>query len=94
MTFNEHEKDFTTSTEKSTFSEHILNAGHEKRPMEETVTILNFENDTKKINYLEEMEIMKATTSDHMLNIMQNNNPLYGILQPLQDQTATTTELY
>ena len=51
------------------------------RPMEETITILYFEN-----NLLEEMEIMKVTTSDHMLNIMQNNNPLYQILQPDNDQ--------
>ena len=35
---------------------------------------------------------MKATTSDHMLNIMQNIDPLYRMLQTLQDQTATSTE--
>ena len=34
---------------------------------------------------------MKATTSDHMLNIVQNNNLLYKILQPLHDQTAIST---
>ena len=39
------------------------------------------------------MEIMRATISDHMLNFMQNNNPLYRILQPLHDQTATGTEV-
>ena len=48
--------------------------GHEIRPMEETMTILDFENDPKRINVLKEMEIMKATTSDHMLNIMQNTH--------------------
>jgi hypothetical protein len=30
--FNEHRKDLANSTGKSTFSEHILNAGHEMRP--------------------------------------------------------------
>jgi len=39
--------------------------------------ILHFENGSKRINALVEIEILKATTSDHMLNIMQNNNPLY-----------------
>ena len=34
--------------------------------MEETMTILHFKNDPKRINALEEMEVMKATTSDHM----------------------------
>ena len=46
--FNEHRKDFATSTGKSAFSEHILNAGHEMWPMEETMTILHFKNDPKK----------------------------------------------
>jgi GIY-YIG catalytic domain. len=43
--FNEHRRDFITSTGNSTFSEHILNAEHEMWPMEETMTILHFEND-------------------------------------------------
>ena len=52
--FNEHRRDFTTSTGKSTFSEHILNMGHEMRPMEETMTILHFEDDPRRINILED----------------------------------------
>ena len=58
----------------------------------EDIAILHFENDPKRIKALEEMEIMKATTTDHMLNIMQNINLLYRMLQPLQDQTTTTTD--
>ena len=79
--FNEHRRDFATSAGKSTFSEHILNAGHEMQPMEETMTILHFENDPRRINALKELEIMRATTSDRMLNT------LYRILHSLQDQT-------
>ena len=63
--------------------------GHEMRLMEETMKILHFENDSKRINTLEEIEIAKVTTSNHMLNIMQNNNPLYKILHTLPDQTAS-----
>ena len=33
----------------------------------------------------EKMEIMKATISDHMLNIIQNINSLYQTLQSVQD---------
>ena len=51
-------------------------------PMEETMAILHFENYSKSINALEEIEIMKATTSDHILNI--TNNSLNKILQPLR----------
>ena len=86
------EKDFATSTGKYTFSEHILNAGHEMRPTEETMEILYFENGPKRIDALEKMEIMKATSSDHMLNIIQNINPLYRMLQPGEDQTTTSAD--
>jgi hypothetical protein len=57
--------------------------------MEETMMVLHFENDLKSINALEEMEIMKATTSDHRLNIIQNINPLYRMLQSVLDQRTT-----
>jgi hypothetical protein len=32
---------------------------------------------------------MKATTSDHMLNIVHNINPLYWIPHSVQDQTMS-----
>ena len=64
------------------------------RPMDETMTSLHFENDTKRIKALEEMEIMKATPSDHMLDFIQNMNPLYRMLQPVQDQTTTSMDNY
>jgi hypothetical protein len=54
--------------------------------MQGTITILHFENHPKRINTLEEIEIMKVTTYDHMFKIMQNNNPLYKLLQSPQDQ--------
>ena len=79
------------STGKFTFLEQILNMGHGMQLMEETMTILNFKNDSKRINALEEIEIMKATTSYHILNIMQNNR-LYNIIQTTQDQTVTSTD--
>jgi hypothetical protein len=56
--------------------------------MEETMVILHFENDPRRINALEELEIMKATTSDRMLNIVHNINPLYRIPLSVQDQTT------
>ena len=69
-----------------------MNEAHKMQQMEETMRILHFENYFKRINTLEEMKIMKVTTSDHMLNIMQNRNLLYKILQPLQNQTVTNTD--
>ena len=90
--FNEHRRDFATSTGKSTYSEHVLNEGREMRPMEETMRILHFENDLRKINALKELEITKTTSSDRMLNIVHNINPLYRIPHSVEDQTAACTD--
>ena len=76
----------------STFSEHILNAGHEMRPMEQTMMNLHFENDPRRINALDELEIVKATTSDCTLNIVHNINSLYRIPHSVQDQTTVNTD--
>ena len=46
---------------RSTFSDHVLDEGHEMRSVEETVKSLQFENGFKKIDALEEIEIIKAT---------------------------------
>ena len=50
------------------------------RPMEEIMTILNFKNNAKRIDAFEQIEIMKATTFDHMLKIMLKKNQIYKIL--------------
>ena len=70
--FNEHRRNFATSMGKSTFSEHILNAGHEIRPMEETMMILHFENNPRRINTLEEFE---NNESDHFQPHAQHSPP-------------------
>ena len=65
---------------------------YEVRSLEEP-TILHFENDPKNFNTNEEIEIRKATTFDYMLNTTRYTiTPLYKILQPPQDQTATGTD--
>ena len=56
--------------------------------MEEIIMILHFEDDPRRINALEEMEVMKATTFDRMLNIVHNINLLYRIPHSVQDQTT------
>ena len=60
------------------------------RPREDVMTILHVENYLMRITEHKEIENMKATAYDYMLNIIQiNNNLLYKILKPLQDQSAT-----
>ena len=75
---------------KSTFSEHILNAGHKMRPMEETMTILHFENGPRRINALEELEIVKAT----ILTILhfENDPRRINALEELEIVKATTSD--
>ena len=55
-------------------------------PVDQTMTA--FENDPKRINILEEIDLKKGTISDHMLNIIENNDSSYRIIQ-CQHQTAT-----
>ena len=60
------------------------------RPLEETMTIQNFENGSRRINALEMLEIVKTTTSDSMLNIV-HINPLYRILHSVEDRRRQLT---
>ena len=62
-TAEEHRKDFRYAEGKSKFSEHVLNEGHEMKTIEETMSIIHLENNHRKINTLEEIEILKAGSS-------------------------------
>ena len=44
--------------------------GHKIRSKKKTTIVLHFENEPKEINTLEEIEIMKVTSSNHMLKII------------------------
>ena len=48
--FKEHRKDFRCAEDKSKFSEHVLNEGHEMKTIEETMSIIHQENSHRKIN--------------------------------------------
>ena len=50
--------------------------------MEETMSIIHLENNHRKINTLEEIEILNATSSKYLLNdaIGGQNDPIYKLL--------------
>ena len=52
------------------------------KTIEETMSIINQENNHRKINTLEEIEILKAASSKHLLNdvIAGQNDPIYKLL--------------
>ena len=58
--FKEHRKDFRFAEGKSKFSEHVLKEGHKMKTIEETMSIIHLENNNRKINTFEEIEILKA----------------------------------
>ena len=64
------------------FSEHVLNEGHEMKTIEETMSIMHLENNHRKINTLEDMEILKAASSKYLLNdvIAGQNDLIYKLL--------------
>ena len=66
---------------KSKFSEHVLNEGHEMK-IEETMSIIHLENNHRKIITFEEIEILKAASSKYLLNdvIAGQTDPIYKLL--------------
>jgi hypothetical protein len=52
------------------------------KTIEETMSIIHLENNKKKINSLEEIEILKAASSKYLLNdvIVGQNEPIYQLL--------------
>ena len=58
------------------------NEGHEMKTIEETMSIIHLENNHRKINTLEEIEILKATSSKQLLNdiIAGQNDPIYKLV--------------
>ena len=77
-----HRKDFRYAEGKSKFSEHVLNEGHEMKTIEETMSITILENNNRKIHTLEQIEILKAASSIHLLSdvIAGQNDPIYKLL--------------
>ena len=53
----ENRKYFRYAKGKSKFSEHVLKEGHEMKTIEETMSIIHLENNHRKINTLEEIEV-------------------------------------
>ena len=78
----EHRKDFRYAEGKSKFSEHVLNEGHERKTIKETMSIIHLENNHRKINTLEEIEILKVATPKYLLNddTAGQNDPIYKLL--------------
>ena len=62
--------------------EHVLNEGHEMKTIEETMSVIHLENNYRKINTLEEIEIINPASSKYLLNdvIAGQNDPLYKLL--------------
>ena len=52
------------------------------KTIEETMSIIHLENNIRKINTLEEIEILKAASSKYLLNhvIAGQNDPIYKLL--------------
>ena len=61
--FKKQRKDFRYAEGKYKFYEHVLKGGQETKTIEATMTIIHHENNHRKINTLEEIEILKAACS-------------------------------
>ena len=61
------------------------------KTIEETMPTITLENNHRKINTLEEIEILKAASSKHLLNdvIAGQNDPIYKLLPSVSDLKST-----
>jgi GIY-YIG catalytic domain. len=79
--FKEHRKDFRYAEGKFKFSEHVLNEGYEMKTIEESMPIIHQENNHRKINTLEEIEILKVASVNLFNDVIAGqNDPIYQLL--------------
>jgi hypothetical protein len=80
-------KDFIYAEGKSKISDHFVKEGHEMRTIEETMSIINLENNHRKINMLEEIKILKAASSRYLVNDVINgqSDPVYRLIPSVSD---------
>ena len=80
--FEVHRKYFRHAEEKSKFSEHFLKEGHEMKAIEETMSKIHLENNHRKINTFQEIEILKAASSKYLFNdiVAGQDDPIYKLL--------------
>ena len=60
----------------------VIKVGQEMKTIEETMSIIHLENNHRKINTHEEIEILKAASSKYLLNdvIAGQSDPMYKLL--------------
>ena len=76
---------FITNLEgKSKFSEHVLKEGLKMKTIEGIMSIIHHENHHRKTNTLEEIEILKAASSKHLLNNVNNARREKKLQDPLK----------
>ena len=66
--FREHREDFIYVEGNSRFFDLFIKEGHKIKPIEETMTIMHLENNYGNINVLEQMEVLKAASSQNILH--------------------------
>ena len=78
----EHRKEFGFTEGKSKFSEHVREEGQKIKTIDEAMFLIQLENNHRKINTLEKIEILKAVSSKYLLNdvIAGRNDPMYKLL--------------
>ena len=67
----------------NTFKYHVFKEGHEMKTIEETTSIIHLENNHRKINTLEEIKILKATSSKCLFN-----DVIAGLNDPIKINSA------
>jgi hypothetical protein len=77
--YQEHKRDFDTKSTKSLFAKHLLDTNHQLHPMENSMTILCYQQKGRKLNTLEQFHIYKVTKEGKQLNEQHTEkyNPIF-----------------
>jgi hypothetical protein len=80
--YQEHKRDYDSNSTKSLFAKHLLDTNHKLRPIEDSMSVLCYQQKGRKLNTLEQFHIYKITKEGKQLNEQhtEKQNPIFEIL--------------
>jgi hypothetical protein len=80
--YQEHKRDYDSNSTKSLFTKHLLDNNHKLQPIENSMSILCFQQKGRKLNTLEQFHIYKVTKKGIQINEQHTikHNPIFETL--------------
>jgi hypothetical protein len=77
--FKEHKRDYETTSNKSLFAKHLIDSNHQLDSLENSLTILKFQQKGRMMNTIEQYHIYRITKTGNQLNeqFTEKQNPIF-----------------